>query len=140
MTRASGVERLWLAMALAQLWCVSLGCQAEVWQAEHVSEREPGADLPEKHIARRKRTRPAGQLAPRRLSCVVRGRLLLVAMQVLGQPFSLGILRPDTWPQQIMAVPNPSPSRKRKSAKTAKEKQRRNRQKRRAYARSRAAC
>ena len=29
MERASSVERLWLAMALAQLWCVSLGCQAE---------------------------------------------------------------------------------------------------------------
>src|SRR5438094_401983 len=28
MERASCVERLWLAMSLAQLWCLSLGCQA----------------------------------------------------------------------------------------------------------------
>jgi hypothetical protein len=140
MARASCVERLWLALALAQLWCVSLGCQAETRQTERVSERQPGATLPAKHIARRKRTRPMGQLPARRLSCVVRGRLLLLAAQVQGQPFPLGILRLDPWPQQIVAAQNLLPSCKRKSAKTVKEKQRRSRQKRRAYARSRAAC
>src|SRR5438034_3689779 len=138
MERASCVERLWLAMSLAQLWCVSLGCQAEAQDAEQVRQQEPGALLPETHIARKKRTRPAGQLPPRRLSCVLRGHLLLLAMQVQGQPFSMGILRLETWPQEMMALQNPSMGLQKKSAKTASEKARRNRQKPRAYARSRA--
>ena len=140
MARATCVERLWLALALAQLWCLSLGCQAEARQAERVSLREPGADLPQTHIARRKRTRPAGQLPPRRLSCVVRGRLLLLALHVQGQPFSVGLLRLDPWPEAITAPQNPSSRCKKKPVKTAREKARRNRQKRRAYARSRPAC
>lgn len=135
MDRASCVERLWLALALAQLWCVSLGSQAEA----RLAEREPGADLPQTHIAQRKRTRPAGQLPPRRLSCVVRGRLLLLAMQFQGQAFSLGFLRLDPWPQHITAISNVGPRPKR-STKTLKEKQRRSRQKRRAYARSHSAA
>src|SRR5947209_18981361 len=72
MQRASSVERLWLAMALAQLWCVSLGCQAEARLEERVQQTEPGASLPTTHFARQRRTRPIGQLPVRRLSCVVR--------------------------------------------------------------------
>ena len=137
MERASCVERLWLAMSLAQLWCVSLGCQAEAQDAEQVRQQEPGALLPETHIARKKRTRPAGQLPPRRLSCVLRGHLLLLAMQVQGQPFSLGILRIDTWPEMMMPPQKPGTSKK-KPTKTAKEKERRRQAKRRARVRSRA--
>jgi len=81
MERASSVERLWLAMALAPLWCVSLGCQAEAELEAALRQNEPGASLPERHIAHRRRKRAAGQLPARRLSCVVRGRLVLLAMQ-----------------------------------------------------------
>ena len=56
MERASSVERLWLAMALAQLWCVSLGCQAEAEFEAACLHHEPGASLPERHIARQRRT------------------------------------------------------------------------------------
>ena len=45
MQRASSVERLGLAMALAQLWCVSLGCQAEARRQEQVQHTEPGASV-----------------------------------------------------------------------------------------------
>lgn len=137
MERASCVERLWLAMALAQLWCVSLGCQAEAQEAEHVRFQESGALLPETHIARKKRTRPAGQLPPRRLSCVLRGHLLLLAMQVLGKEFSVGILRIEPWPEEMSPPHKPATSKK-KPTKTSKEKERRKRQKRRARVRSRA--
>jgi hypothetical protein len=136
MERASCVERLWLAMALAQLWCVSLGCQAEAREAEQVRRQEPGALLPATHIARQKRTRPAGQLPARRLSCVRRGHLLLLAMQFQGQPFLLGILRLDTWPT-VMTAPQKPGTRKKKSTKTAKEKERRRQAKRRARERTR---
>jgi len=137
MERASCVERLWLAMSLAQLWCVSLGCQAEAQDAERLRLQEPGARLPETHIARKKRTRPSGQLPPRRLSCVLRGHLLLLVMQFQGQPFSLGILRIDAWPE-VMTPPQKPGISKKKPTKTAKEKERRRQAKRRARVRSRA--
>ena len=138
MERASSVERLWLAMALAQLWCVSLGCQAEAEFEAACLQSEPGASLPERHIARQRRTRVVGQLPARRLSCVVRGRLVLLALQYQSEPFPVGILRAEPWPQTLTAPqkqPKPSVVKKKK---THKEKERRKRQKRRARERTRA--
>jgi hypothetical protein len=79
-----------------------------------------------------------GELPARRLSCVVRGRLILLAMQYQSQPFAVGILRARSWPQTITAPqkqPKPSTGKKKK---TQKEKDRRKRQKRRARTHSRA--
>jgi hypothetical protein len=136
MERASSVERLWLAMALAQLWCVSLGCQAEAEFEAACLHHEPGALLPERHIARQRRTRALGQRPARRLSCVVRGRLILLAMHYQSEPFVVGILWSEPWPQTITTPRKqltPAPGTKRK---TRKEKERRKRQKRRARERS----
>jgi hypothetical protein len=136
MERASSVERLWLAMALAQLWCVSLGCQAEAELEAQVLHTEPGASLPQRHIAHQRRKRAVGQLPARRLSCVVRGRLILLAMQYQSQPFAVGILQAGSWPQTITTPqkqPKPSALHKKK---THKEKERRTRQKRRARERA----
>ena len=132
MERASSVERLWLAMALAQLWCVSLGCQAEAQQEAQVLQKEPGACLPARHIAHRRRKRAVGQLPPRRLSCVVRGRLILLARHSQPDPLPMGILQAGPWPERITAPQKqPTPSAENKK-KRQKEKQRRKRQKRRA--------
>ena len=140
MERASSVERLWLAMALAQLWCVSLGCQAEAKLEAEFLQNEPGAALPEGHIAKLRRKRAVGQLPARRLSCVVRGRLILLAMQYQSQPFAVGILRAGPWPQTIAAPQKQLTPSALKKKKTQKEKERRKRQKRRAreHARARA--
>ena len=138
MERASSVERLWLAMALAQLWCVSLGCQAEAKLEAEVLHNEPDASLPARHIAHRRRKRAVGQLPARRLSCVVRGKLILLAMQYQSQPLPVGVLQAGPWPEIITAPqkqPQPSAVKKKK---TQKEKDRRKRQKRRARERSRA--
>lgn len=137
MDRASGVERLWLALALAQLWCVSLGCQAESAQEEAWNQHEPGAGLSETHRARRSRTRPTGQHPPRRLSCALRGHLILLAMQFQGRVLSLGILRLDAWPERMLPPQKPG-TKKKKATKTAKEKERRKDAKRRAWKRSHA--
>ncbi len=137
MERATCVERLWLALALAQLWCVSLGCQAEAEREEAFRQHEPGADLPEKHIARKKRTRPAGQRPPRRLSCVLRGHLLLLAAQFQGKDFSIGILHITPWPE-VMTPPQKPGTSKKKPIKTSNQKKRRKQAKRRARARVRA--
>ena len=132
MERASSVERLWLAMALAQLWCVSLGCQAEAQQEAQVQHSEPGACLPARHIAHRRRKRAVGQLPPRRLSCVVRGKLILLAKHYQAESLPIGSLQAGPWPERITAPqkqPKPSAVNKKKRQK---EKQRRKRQKRRA--------
>ena len=128
MQAASRVERLWLAMAVAQVWTLSVGCQAEVQQRQ-----EPlGEALPAQHVACRRRKRPADQPAPRRLSCVVRGRLGLVAALFTASVLPCGRLLPQAWPQTITAprkLPRPSKLRQR---------ERKREQKRRARARARA--
>jgi hypothetical protein len=136
MKRASSVERLWLAMALAQLWCVSLGCQAEAKLEAEVRQKEPGASLPERHLTHRRRKRAAGQLPTRRLSCVVRGRLILLAQQYHSEPLAVGILRSEPWPEAITAPQKQLKSSAGNKKKTHKEKERRKRQKRRARARA----
>jgi hypothetical protein len=138
MERASSVERLWLAMALAQLWCVSLGCQAETQAEEECLQHEPGASLPAQHIARRKRKRAQGQRPPRRLSLVVRGKVILLAMLFQSDaPFTIGILQPEPWPETI-SPPQKQPKRPAvKKSKTQKEKETRKRTKRRARDRTR---
>src|SRR6266700_581965 len=118
--------------------CVSLGCQAEMKLEAELLHNEPGASLPERHIAHRRRKRAAGQLPARRLSCVVRGRLVLLAMQYQSEPFPVGILRAGPWPETITAPqkqPKPSALNKKK---TPKEKERRKRHKRRAREHARA--
>ncbi len=140
MKRASSVERLWLAMALAQLWCVSLGCQAEAQLEAQWLHHEPGACLPAQHIAQRRRKRAKGQRPPRRLSCVVRGKLILLAMQSQAAPLPLGVLQAGPWPQIITAPqtqPKPSAGKKKK---TQQAKDRRKKQKRRVPERSRTHC
>jgi hypothetical protein len=87
-------ERLWLAMAVATLWVVSVGCQAEVSTPVPVLE-----ELPAQHIARRRAGsgRPSGRM----LSCFRRGRLVLVAALVNGQELPLGQLIPEPWPKSL---------------------------------------
>jgi hypothetical protein len=94
--------------------------------------------LPSRHIARLKRQRPAGQLPVRRLSCVVRGRLVLLALLFQAEPFPVGILRPGEWPETI-TPPRKQPKLCEVNKKQRRrEKERRRSQKRRSQARARA--
>jgi hypothetical protein len=83
-------ERLWLALARATLWTVSVGCQAAVEQP-----RPQVSQLPEQHIARKRAT---GQRPARSLSCFRRGRLVILAALCLGQPLPVGYILPEPWP------------------------------------------
>jgi hypothetical protein len=129
MLEPSRVERLWLAMATAQLWTVSVGCQAE----EEQWQKDSGVSLPASHVARMRRKRPAGQPPKRKLSCVVRGRLGLVAALFKAEALPSGRLLAEDWPKSITSprkLPRPSQLRQR---------ERKREQKRRARARARAA-
>ena len=112
--------------------CVEVELEAKCLQHEH------GASLPKRHIAHRRRTRAVGQLPPRRLSCVVRGRLVLLALQYQSEPFPVGILRAGPWPQTITAPQKQLKPSAVNKKKTQREKERRKRQKRRARERARA--
>ncbi len=128
MRRATSVERLWLALALAQLWMMRVGSQAEREQ----QATSPGSCLPPQHTASRRRKRPVGQPPARRLSCVVRGRLVVLAALWEGKPLPMGLLLTNPWPQTI------TPPQKQTKASVLNRKVRRRKQRSRALVRARA--
>jgi hypothetical protein len=90
-------ERVWLAMALATLWTVSVGCPAEA------SLPMPDLDtLPATHVARRRTPR---RQRGRALSCFRQGRLLIVAALCGGQVVPQGRLVPEPWPESLDTQP-----------------------------------
>jgi hypothetical protein len=93
MTDPARAERLWLAIAIATLWAVSVGCQAEATLPVPVLSA-----LPEQHVARRTST---ARRRVRCLSCFRRGRLLIVAGLCAGQALPCGRLLPEAWPKRL---------------------------------------
>ena len=87
-------ERLWLAMAVATLWVVSVGCQAEAIETTALPD-----ELPLEQIARRRAQTARAQ--GRVLSCFRRGRLVLVAALINGQSLPVGQLLPEAWPKSL---------------------------------------
>jgi len=76
------VERLWLVIAVATLWVVSVGTDAE----EHLPVSGFEA-LPEAHIARR---RVSQKSRPRLLSCFRRGIIKILVTLIRGAALPLG--------------------------------------------------
>jgi hypothetical protein len=100
MTNPARAERLWLVIAVATLWTVSVGCAAEASLPAPVL-----ADLPAQHVARQ---RPRVRAAARELSCFRRGRLVLIAALCGGQELPLAQLIPEPWPKSLdTALPLP---------------------------------
>jgi hypothetical protein len=83
-------ERLWLAIAVATVWVVSVGGQADATLP--VSSLDA---LPELHVARRKAT---GRSRPRMISCFARGLILIVGTLIRGEGLLLGSFVPEPWP------------------------------------------
>lgn len=77
MTDPERAARMWLVLAVAQLYSVSLGSQVEA----DTTAAQPEA-LPPTHIARRRAT---GQPQPRRLSLATLGRLAHLALLILNK-------------------------------------------------------
>ena len=93
MTSPGRAERLWLVLAVATLWVVSVGCEAEARLPVPVLEM-----LPEGHVARQ---RVGRSRMGREVSCFRRGRLVLVAALCSGQEVPLGRLLPEPWPKSL---------------------------------------
>ena len=90
MTDPARVSRLWLALAVATLWMVSLGSVAE-----DAAPRSHRAALPTTHSARR---RASGRPTPRLLSCFRRGVLRLRTWLSGRRRLPRGRFRADPWP------------------------------------------
>jgi len=90
MTDPKRAERLWLAIAVATLWAVSVGGLADATLP--VSSLEA---LPQTHVARRTAT---GRSKPRMISCFARGILLIVGTLIRGEGLLLGRFVPEFWP------------------------------------------
>ena len=96
-------ERLWLAIAVATLWVVSVGGQADANLP--VSSLEM---LPASHVARRK---ASGRSRPRMLSCFARGIITIVGTLLRGGGLLLGRFIPEPWPSSPPA-PQRNPNAK----------------------------
>jgi hypothetical protein len=122
MTPASQVERIWVALALALAGWLSVGARVE---QEQQANRVPLAQrLPSAHVARRKPHDHPCSTPPRRLRCVVRGRLPLLALRWLARPLPLV---PHPWPQPIDAPQKLLPPAVRHGTRTPQEHARRRR-------------
>ena len=100
MTDPARVSRFWLVLAVATLWVVSVGSDAEdhAYTTDTVACRNPLEALPATPVARRGaaagRTRPA----PRHLSCFRRGVTTILQCLIAGRALPRGRFRPPPWP------------------------------------------
>src|SRR2546430_11207272 len=120
MRDAGRVERLWLAMAVAMVWMVGVGSHADSQRPVACFEQ-----LPQRHIARQRLQRAPTQPPLSRLSCLQRGRLVLLAALFKAEPLPLVRLVPEPWPQTL-TPPKPGP----KSSQQRQRQKRRERKKR----------
>jgi hypothetical protein len=81
--------RFWLALAVATLWVVSVGGEADANLPASSLEL-----LPLTHIARRTKKRPS---KPRLLSCFTRGLFTILAALIAQQSIPLGVFIPEPW-------------------------------------------
>ena len=100
MTDPKRAERLWLAMAVATFWVVSVGGEADAT----LPVRSLAA-LPPTHVARRT---ASGRARPRQLSCFARGLLAIVGALIRGEGFRLGWFHPEPWPTSPQLTPKRS--------------------------------
>ncbi len=121
MLDAGRVERLWLAMAVAMVWMISLGSHADSQRPVACLEQ-----LPQRQIARQRLQRAPTQPPARRLSCLQRGRLVLVAALFKAEPLPLAAFVPEPWPQTVTPPKQgskPSQQRQRKKRRERKKRQ-----------------
>ena len=100
MTNPARAERLWLVIAVATLWTVSVGCAAEGALPMPVPAELPACPVAHRQGSRRRQRRE--------VSCFRRGRLVLIAALCSGQELPLGQLIPEPWPKSLdTALPLP---------------------------------
>ena len=95
MTDPVRATRLWLAIAVATLWVVSVGGEIDATLPPSSFDA-----LPQTHIARRLVT---GRPQSRRLSCFRRGIIAILVALIRGEPLPFGHFMPEPWPVSSLA-------------------------------------
>ena len=90
MVNSERATRFWLAIAVATLWVLSVGGEADANIPESSLET-----LPENHIARRRFRKTS---FTRLLSCFRRGIMIIVTALIAQRPLPLGKFIPEPWP------------------------------------------
>jgi len=90
MTDPQRATRLWLAIAVATLWVVSVGGEAE--------ENLPASSFDALPLAHFARTLSPCDFFRRSVSCFRRGLLVIFATLLAHRPFPTGNFRPEPWP------------------------------------------
>ena len=88
MTDPARAERLWLVLAVATLWVVSVGGQADAALSPSGSHRLPSLDLA---------VHPRLRSRPRLVSCLARGVAVILATFLRGDPCPTGSFYPLPW-------------------------------------------
>jgi hypothetical protein len=109
MTDPARASRLWLAIAVATLWAVSVGGEADA-----TLPCSSLAALPELHVARTQR-KTTQRSRPRLRSCFARGLQLILVALLKGEPLPMGQFIPQPWPTVL-------PPPKKTKAKASKPK------------------
>jgi Transposase DDE domain len=111
MVEPARAERLWFAIAVATLWVLSVGGEADAHLP--ISGLEA---LPPTHIARRTATQRS---RPRMLSCFARGLLMIVGSLIRGEGLVVGRFIPEAWPSSPPV--RTKPTKKKRVAHPAQE-------------------
>lgn len=90
MTKPQCAERHWLAIAVATLWAVAVGGEADATLPESSFN-----ELPVLHIARKRKNN--NDSPPRLLSCFRRGIIVILVTLVTGQTLPVGRFYPESW-------------------------------------------
>jgi len=101
MTDPDRAARLWLVIALATLWVLSVGGYAEA--------DVTASSLPYLPPYFPYRCRPKRASQPRLVSCFARGLLIILVALIRGEPFPFAEFRPEPWPVSSIAFSNTYP-------------------------------
>jgi hypothetical protein len=104
MTDPARARRLWLAIAVATLWVVSVGGVAE---DSAVADGQPASMIAALPALTEREIRPMRRSRPRLLSCVRRGVLVIIATVLATGSLPHSAFIPEPWPKTIDSLPYP---------------------------------
>ena len=116
MSDPARASRLWLAIAVATLWAVSVGGEADA-----TLPCSTLAELPQLHVAVRQR-KSTQRSRPRLQSCFAHGLQLIFVALLKAEPLPLGRFIPEPWPAVLAPGKKPKATASKNKGKGKKKK------------------
>jgi len=116
MSDPARASRLWLAIAVATLWAVSVGGEADA-----TLPCSTLAELPQLHVAVRQR-KSTQRSRPRLQSCFAHGLQLIFVALLKAEPLPLGRFIPEPWPAVLAPGKKPKATASKNKGKSKKKK------------------